>query len=303
MISPDLRIERSTDNIDVGGSVSIPSANVDLGKLPGGGVNKASPDVVITDAEEPEPGKALPVVVAVTVKLGDAVKLAGFGLDGAIGGNLAVNQRPGRIATGTGTLNVSGTYRAYGQDLKIESGRLLFAGTSLDNPGLDIRAVRTIVGTNGGEDLGDVDQGRLAGARHRDRAGADRVLASRRWSNPKRCRISSPASRCRVSRAAKATCSAAQRARSAARSGDLLAKGIGARTGLDVGVSDSSALGGSAFTVGKYLSPKLYLSYGVGLFTPGEVVSLKYLFNTRWNFEAQNATTGNRAGINYRWEK
>ena len=75
------------------------------------------------------------------------------------------------------------------------------------------------------------------------------------------------------------------------------------RTGLDAGVSDSTALGGAAFTVGKYLSPKLYLSYGVGLFTPGEVVSLKYLFNKRWNFEAQNATTGNRAGINYRWEK
>jgi translocation and assembly module TamB len=84
--------------------------------------------------------------------------------------------------------------------------------------------------------------------------------------------------------------------------GDLLAKGIGARTGLDAGVSDNAALGGAAFTVGKYLSPKLYLSYGVGLFTPGEVVSLKYLFNRRWNFEAQNATTGNRAGINYRWE-
>ena len=32
------------------------------------------------------------------------------------------------MATGTGTLNVSGTYKAYGQDLKIESGRLLFAG-------------------------------------------------------------------------------------------------------------------------------------------------------------------------------
>ena len=85
--------------------------------------------------------------------------------------------------------------------------------------------------------------------------------------------------------------------------GDLLAKRIGARTGLDTGVSDNSALGGAAFTVGKYLSPKLYLSYGVGLFTPGEVITLRYLFSTRFNFEAQNASTGNRAGINYRWEK
>ena len=52
--------------------------------------------------------------------------------------------------------------------------------------------------------------------------------------------------------------------------GDLLAKRIGSRLGVDdIGVSSSDALGGgSAFTVGKYLSPRLYLSYGVGLFEP-----------------------------------
>jgi translocation and assembly module TamB len=302
IVSPDIRIERSTENIDVGGSVTIPKANVDLGKLPGGGVNKASPDIVITDAEAPEAGKPLPVVVAVTVTLGDDVKLAGFGLDGAIGGNLAVNQRPGRMATGTGTLNVSGTYKAYGQDLKIESGRLLFAGTSLDNPGLDMRAVRTIIGTSGGEVLGDVVK---AGLQVRGTALVPVLTVFSEPSMEQSEALSylitgKPLSGLKsgegdmLGSAARALGSA---------SGDLLAKGIGARTGLDVGVSDSSALGGSAFTVGKYLSPKLYLSYGVGLFTPGEVVSLKYLFNKRWNFEAQNATTGNRAGVNYRWEK
>ena len=301
VISPDLVIERSAENIHVGGSVTIPKANVDLGKLPGGGVNKSSPDVVVTDAEQPEPGKALPVVVAVTVKLGDEVKLAGFGLDGSIGGQLAVDQRPGRVATGTGTLNVGGTYKAYGQDLKIESGRLLFAGTALDNPGLDIRAVRTIAGASG-EELGDVIK---AGLQVR---GTALVPVLTVFSQPPMEQSEAlsylitgkPLSGLKsgegdmLGSAARALGSA---------TGDLLAKGIGARTGLEAGVADSTALGGAAFTVGKYLSPKLYLSYGVGLFTPGEVVSLKYLFSKRWNFEAQNATTGNRAGINYRWEK
>ena len=301
VISPDIRIERSTENIQVGGSVTIPQANVDLGKLPGGGVNKVSPDVVVTDAEQPAPSKALPVIVAVTVKLGDEVKLAGFGLDGRIGGELAVSQRPGRVATGTGTLNVVGTYKAYGQDLKIENGRLLFAGTSLDNPGLDISAVRTIVGASG-EELGDVIK---AGLQVR---GTALVPVLTVFSTPAMEQSEAlsylitgkPLSGLKsgegdmLGSAARALGSA---------SGDLLAKGIGARTGMEVGVSDSTALGGSAFTVGKYLSPKLYLSYGVGLFVPGEVVTLKYLFNKRWNFEAQNATSGNRAGINYRWEK
>ena len=91
------------------------------------------------------------MIVAVDVKLGHDVKLAGMGLDGSIRGQLRIDQRPGRVATGTGTLNVGGTYKAYGQNLQIESGRLLFAGTALDNPGLDIRAVRKILGASGGQ--------------------------------------------------------------------------------------------------------------------------------------------------------
>ena len=301
VITPDLTIERSADNLRIGGSVGIPQADVNLDKLPGGGVSRKSPDVVITDAEPVESGKALPLIVQVTVKLGEDVKLAGMGLDGAIGGQLRVDQRPGKVATGTGTLNVDGTYKAYGQDLTIESGRLLFAGTALDNPGLDIRAVRKILGASRGMS----DDTIRAGLQVRGTALAPVLTV---FSEPAMQQSEAlsylitgkPLSGLKsgegdmLGTAARALGSAG---------GDLLAKGIGARTGVDAGVSDSSALGGSAFTVGKYLSPKLYLSYGVGLFTPGEVVTLKYLFNTKWNFEAENATTGNRAGINYRYER
>lgn len=299
-ISPDLTIDRDADRLSVGGTVEIPKTDVDLAKLPGGGVAKGSPDVVVTDAEQPAPGKPLPVVVAVTVKLGDEVKLAGFGLDGNIGGQLKIDQRPGKVATGTGTLNVGGTYKAYGQDLTIESGRLLFAGTALDNPGLDIRAVRTILGSSG---LGDDNI--KAGLMVRGTALVPVLTVFSEPSMEQSDALSyimtgKPLSGLKsgegdmVGTAARALGSAG---------GDLLAKGIGARMGVDAGVSDSSALGGSAFTVGKYLSPKLYLSYGVGLFTPGEVITLRYLFNKRFNFEAQNATTGNRAGVNYRYER
>lgn len=301
VISPDLTIERSTENITIGGSLVIPKTDVDLSRLPGGGVSKKSPDVVVTDAEQPAPGAPLPVIVAVEVKLGRQVKLAGLGLDGRIRGQLRVDQRPGKLATGTGTLNVSGTYKAYGQNLEIESGRLLFAGTALDNPGLDIRAVRKILGESG--DFGGDTI--TAGLQVR---GTALVPVLTVFSDPSMEQSEAlsylvtgkPLSSLKsgegdmLGTAARALGSAG---------GDLLAKGIGARTGLDAGVSDSSALGGAAFTVGKYLSPKLYLSYGVGLFTPGDVVTLRYLFNRRWNFEAENATTGNRAGINYRYER
>ena len=71
----------------------------------------------------------------------------------------------------------------------------------------------------------------------------------------------------------------------------------------DVGVADNSSVGGAALTVGKYLSPRLYMSYGVGLFSPGQVVTLRYKLTRLFNFEMQNGTLSSRAGINYRIEK
>jgi translocation and assembly module TamB len=86
--------------------------------------------------------------------------------------------------------------------------------------------------------------------------------------------------------------------------GDLLAKSVGSKLGIDdIGVSNNDALGTAAFTVGKFLSPRLYLSYGVGLFEPGQVITLRYLLSHRWNFEAQQATEFSRASFNYRLER
>lgn len=300
VIAPALTIERNHGQLRIGGSVTIPSAALDVAQLPGGAASQASADVVVVDAPAPPAGKPLPVLVDVDVKLGDDVKLAGFGLDGRVSGQLNINQRPGRAPVGTGTINAQGTYRAYGQNLVIESGRVLFAGTALDNPGLDIRAVRRIAGA-----AGSLDDDLVAGLQVRGTALAPVLTVFSRPVMEQSEALSylltgKPLSSLKsgegdmLGSAARALGSA---------TGDLLAKGIGRRLGVDAGVADNGALGGAAFTVGKYLSPKLYLSYGVGLFSPGEVVSLKYSFSKRWNFEAQNATTGSRAGINYRHER
>lgn len=302
LISPDLAIDRDEKRIAVSGSVTIPKTNVNLAKLPGGGVSQRSPDVVIADAENVPEGGTLPIAADVAVILGDEVKLAGHGIDGRIRGRLRIDQQPGKVAKGTGTLTVDGTYKAYGQDLAIESGRLLFAGTALDNPGLDIRAARKILGASGGDMMGDSI---TAGLQVRGTALVPVLtvfsVPTMEQSEALSYLITGKPLSGLKSGEGDMLGAAAQALGSA--TGDLLAKGIGARTGLDAGVSDNAAVGGAAFTVGKYLSPRLYLSYGVGLFTPGEVVSLKYLLSRRWNFEAQNATTGNRAGFNYRYER
>lgn len=267
-------------------------ADIDLTKLPGGGAAKTSPDVVIVDADKVDSKDALPVTADITLRLGDDVKLKGFGLDGDLKGQLVVVERPGRQTTGRGEIRVGGTYKAYGQDLKIQTGRLLFAGTAIDNPGLDLKAVRELKDVTAGLRVQGTAQVPVLTVFSEPALEQSEALSYLITGRPLSALKSGEGDL--VGAAAQALGSA---------TGDLLAKGIGARLGVDAGVSDNAALGGAALTVGKYLSPKLYLSYGVGIFTPGEVITLRYKLSRMWELEAQNATTENRAGLNYRLEK
>ena len=86
--------------------------------------------------------------------------------------------------------------------------------------------------------------------------------------------------------------------------GNLVARSLGRSLGIDnLGVEDHPQVGGAAFTLGQYLSPRLYLSYGVGLFEPGQIVTLRYRINDRVSFEAVQGTLSQKASINYRIER
>jgi len=302
VISPALTIKQSKEGINITGKVTLDLADVDVSRLPGAGATKASPDVVVVDEKnQQQEEEATPISADISVDLGQKTHLVGFGMDGKVSGVLAVRERPGRVTSGQGQIRVDGVYRAYGQNLNIERGQLLFASTPIDNPGLDIRASRRINPNS------TVDDGQKVGLYV---SGTARRPVLTVFSEPTMEQSDAlsylitgkPLSQVKggegnlVGGAAQALGSAA---------GDLLAKKIGSRIGVDdIGVQNSDALNGSsAFTVGKYLSPRLYLSYGVGLFEPGQVITLRYLFSRRWNFEAQNATEFSRASFNYRLEK
>lgn len=302
VLSPDLLVRRDAQGIQATGSVRLDSADVNLNKLPGGGVNKASPDVVVVDQPQPAAqGGATPIFASIKVDLGQHTHLSGMGLDGHVSGVLTVNEQPGRKTTGQGQLAVNGTYKAYGQSLNIQQGQLLFASTPIDNPGLNIKAMRSL------DPNATVSDGQQVGLQI---TGTSKRPVLTVFSNPVMDQSDAlsylvtgkPLSQVKGSEGN--TVNAAAQALGSA-TGNLLAKSIGSKLGIsDIGVSSNDALSGSsAFTVGKYLSPRLYLSYGVGLFEPGQVITLRYRLSRRWNFEAQNATDFNRASFNYRVEK
>ncbi len=83
----------------------------------------------------------LPLVLDLALDFGDRLTFASEGLDTGLSGTVRVTTGP-RGLVGRGSITaVNGTYRAFGQKLVIDRGRLVFDGP-LDNPGLDFVAVR-----------------------------------------------------------------------------------------------------------------------------------------------------------------
>jgi translocation and assembly module TamB len=301
VLTPDLTLTGDPKRYLLRGEVTIPRAAINLQKLPTDQPPGVSPDVVVVrDGKEVEPASAaagFPIDATILVKLGEQIEIQGYGLDATVTGQLTVRESPGVPTSGSGTLQVSGRYKAYGQDLTIREGRLLFAGTPLDNPRLAIVAMREISDR--------MSTGlRIAGSAQRPiitvisepnvgEADALSYLVTGRSLND----VGS------ASGSSQDALASATRSLEGAGAG-LVAKRIGQRLGLDeAGVEENEMIGGSALTIGEYLSPRLYLSYGVGLFEPGEVVALRYKLTDDIGVKVQRGSEETRAGVEYRIEK
>jgi translocation and assembly module TamB len=83
----------------------------------------------------------LPLVVDLMVDLGDRLMFSGEGIETRLAGAVRVTTGPNGFLGKGSIRTVRGTYLAFGQELTIERGQLVFDGP-LDNPGLDIVALR-----------------------------------------------------------------------------------------------------------------------------------------------------------------
>jgi translocation and assembly module TamB len=301
VITPDLALTGNPKGYLLKGEVNIPQATINLQKLPQDESPNVSPDVVVVrngrEVVNEERAKALPLTAVVTVNLGENIAVNGYGLEATVAGQLTVREAPDTPTLGSGQVSVGGKYEAYGQKLTIEDGRLLFAGTPLDNPRLAITAMRKV-----DEDLSTGV--RISGTAKRpiitvvskpDVGEADALsylVTGRSLSD-----VGS------ASGSSQDTLNSARHSLQGAGAG-LVAQRIGARLGLDeAGVEENELIGGSALTIGEYLSPRLYLSYGVGLFEPGEVIALRYKLTKDVGVRIQRGTEETRTGVEYRIEK
>jgi len=236
--SPEISLARSGDGlITLDGDIHID--HLRAGMPPGAEQRvNVSPDIRVRGEVEDEDATselAQRLQGRLGVHLGEDASTSAIGMQARLAGGLELLwDRQNIEPRARGVIRIpEGAYRAYGQNLQITDGEVVFTGHAIDNPSLNIDAMREIFGD---------PQVEAAGVAIRGNARDPRITL---FTEP-------PTSEEKA-----------------------LAYVI-------TGANFDHASGQAAINVGFYLLPRLFVSYGIGLFEAGNVLSGRFELSQRW---------------------
>lgn len=322
--SPNLTLALTPASLAISGKLLVPYARI----KPHAFTNSLSlsDDVVFTSDTLIEPPNTN-TSMNIQVELGNDVALSLKGLSATLGGSLQVTQAPQGPINAKGELTVQkGAYKAYGQDLAVDQGQLIFTGGRIDNPEINLRASKYInnadTALSSSNQLFDFNSNNLQNATI---SGPMRVgvEVTGRFTSPKIQLFSNPAMLSQAdilsmlvlgrpaSQANKAggqlllAAISSMNLGAASNSAQLLEQ-LKQNLGFDFNVQTSSIYNQNtnqfndttAFVVGKSLSKRIYLSYNVGLSQADpNVMTLKYLLNKFLSIQITSSLNAN--GIDF----
>ncbi len=238
--------------------------------------------------------RALPLDLDMTLDPGPRFRIVGQGLDAYLRGKVQVQSRADGVIVARGTIETApdGTYRAFGQKLDIERGRLLFDGP-IDNPALDILALRKNLQVEAGVEVTGT-------------ARAPQVRLTSRPPVPDAEKLS-----WLVLGRASPDASSADLALLQAAAAQLVtsdqAVPLHRRIIQDIGLDDIAVRGasggaatGQVVAFGKRLSDRLYIEYEQGLSVAANLVRLTFALTRTLSVNAQTTQTTSSFGFTYR---
>lgn len=269
-VFPDVRIRYNQQGLNIGGRVDVPEGAVTIQSLPETATGVSEDEVIVGEEEE---SRAMPLGMDLVVAIGeDRVSFDGFGVTGNLAGRLRLVDD----MNANGELNLNdGRYELYGQDLTIRRAQLLFSGP-LERPFLDIEAVRRA-------DEGDVVAGiRLTGPADQPQA---EIFSEPEMSEQQAL------SYLLTGRPLGAEGDSRAMERAAVGLGLAQAEPMTRELGERVGIKDlqleAEGRGEETSVVASgYLTERLSLRYGVGIFDPVSRIALRYDLSQRLYLEA-----------------
>lgn len=331
MASPDLSLEFAPSLLKLRGRILIPKALI----RPAGftDTTSLSDDAVFVNQGVEDESNPYAMDTDVRVDMGDDVVLTVKGLQGLLGGGVRIQQLPQGPLIASGELNIrDGKYRAYGQDLAIEQGQLLFTGGLIENPGIRIRATRQFksdsntlaestrlfqFNTNNSQSIdfgGKVTVGIEV-------SGRLRKPIVRLFSTPASLSqadilsmllLGKPASQASQSGGQLLLAAVSALNLDSGKGGMQLLGQLKQKLGIDFNLASNTqynqktnqSTDNTAVVIGKSLSKRLYISYNVGLSqTDSNVLTLNYLLSKFFSIQVNASTTASGIDLLYTHQK
>jgi len=308
-ITPNLKITIDQQTIDISGDILIPKALISPADY--SNTVTLSSDVIFADDQNKEdiPWK---FSSNINLRLGHEVLLHYMGLKAILAGAVNLRDSDSKATIATGQLYVSkGRFDAYGQSLPIKQGQLTFTASPVTNPELNIRATKNVGAistTNGGAEY--LTANTMVG-----------VTVTGSLQNPKINLFSDPKGLTQAQILSqlvlgkplsevdndknKLLQSLEDSEGKTAQSKKLLAQlkqGLGLdEISLQTGKAKDSQQTGinTSLTLGKFLSPRLLLSYTMGLSESVNVFTMTYRINNKWLLRTQSDIDSNSVDLLY----
>ncbi|MBZ5487877.1 translocation/assembly module TamB [Halomonas aquamarina] len=304
--APDIRVRVTPERLQVRGNVDLPWARLQVGSRSSSAIEPSSDEIIITESDDraaeeaalraqangDDPSAAAELVqagmeldVLITLTLGRDMQISAYGLESGLGGTLEIRQDSGGLQLFGDVNLVDGRFQAFGQDLLIRRGQLLFSGPPA-LPTLDFEAIRN-------PDVTEDDV--IAGLRVTGSAEEPNVMI---FSEPSmgETQALSYLLRGRAPDAGGGMDSALTTAligMSLGRTGGAVGS-IGEAFGIDDLALDTTGAGDeSQVALSGQLTDDIRISYGVGIFSPIAELTLRY---TLWrNLYVQAVSGANQA--------
>jgi translocation and assembly module TamB len=271
--SPTLDFKIDGHRIEATGKVDVPYARLEPADLTN--VVLASSDEKLTTAPAVDPAQRWLLSYKINVSLSNDVRVDLMGLKASLGGSLTISGDESQDGRGDGELNIAeGKFAYLGRLLDINRGRLIFDKVPLDNPGVDLKAQKVYPDVTAGVNV----------------RGPLRSPVVTFYSEPAipRSQIESLIlAGGSLESVQNSNRSGAARNAIIAQGASILAQRMGSRVGVDEVGLETDPGKDTSLVLGKYLSPRVYVSWGFGLAEAINTFKLRYTIGDRWTIKTE----------------
>ncbi|MCL5261385.1 MAG: translocation/assembly module TamB domain-containing protein [Gammaproteobacteria bacterium] len=329
-ISPQISVIAKKSLVGVKGKIFIPFAKIRPGTYSTG---VTLPQEVVFVKEQPTKKiQPWPINAELSIALGD-VDIDVMNLQGKLQGGFNIIDTVSRPTLASGVLTIKhGTYTVYGQELKVVAGSLHFDGGVVTNPTVNVQATRTFNAMNIPTVYNTESQTLAVGLTMH---GPLENLQVDLFSVPSGLNKADILSYLIIGQPSdQATSAKAQLLFKAAQALNFSGAGeisnVVAKLRSQFGFSElgfgtetktikstdtltpkntlfakpgESLATTTSFVLGRFLTPKIYLSYSMGLLDPVNIFRVKYLFSRHLSIQSETSSLGNGADLLFSIER